>query len=159
MMIPNVVGLIAMIVVSRHSDRTLERRYHMAASVALAGIGMLLLGAPRSPLSSVVLFSAVAIGTYSFLPVFMSTPTEFLTGFSAAAGIALVTSVSNLGGFVGPYTFGLFRQRTGDSYHGLICAGILFLISSALALVLPKRIQLDPKQPSAATDAAFEAGL
>jgi ACS family tartrate transporter-like MFS transporter len=69
-MIPNLLGLIAMTVVSRHSDRTQERRYHMAASVALAGIGMLLLGAPRSPLSSVVLLSAVAIGSYSFLPIF-----------------------------------------------------------------------------------------
>jgi ACS family tartrate transporter-like MFS transporter len=91
-MIPNLLGLIAMIGASRHSDRTLERRYHMAASVALAAIGMLLLLAPSSPLSSVVLFSAVAIGAYSVLPVFMSTPAEFLTGFSAAAGITLVTT-------------------------------------------------------------------
>ena len=68
-MIPNLLGLIAMILVSRHSDRTLERRYHMVASVALAGIALLLLGEPRSPLLSVVLLSAVAIGAYSFLPV------------------------------------------------------------------------------------------
>jgi len=74
--------------------RTQERRYHLAASVALAEIGMLLLGAPRSPLSSVVLLSAVAIGTYSSLPVFISIPGEFLTGFSAAAGIALVSHPS-----------------------------------------------------------------
>src|SRR5215469_14552812 len=132
--IPNLLGLIAMIVASRHSDRTLERRYHLAASVALAGIAMLLLGAPCSPLSSVILLSVVAIGAYSFLPVFMSTPAEFLTGFSAAAGIALVVSVSNLGGFVGPYTVGLIRQRTGDSNYGLLCAGVLFLVSAILAL-------------------------
>jgi sugar phosphate permease len=145
-MIPNLLGLIAMILLSLHSDRTLERRYHMAAPVALAGIGMLLLGAPRSPFSSVVLLSAVAIGAYSFLPVFMSTPAEFLTGFSAAAGIALVTSVSNLGGFVGPYTVGFIRQRTGGSYRGLICAGVLFLISASLTLILPKQVQLVPEQ-------------
>jgi sugar phosphate permease len=158
-MIPNVLGLIAMILLSLHSDRTLERRYHMAAPVALAGIGMLLLGAPRSPFLSVVLLSAVAIGAYSFLPVFMSTPAEFLTGFSAAAGIALVTSVSNLGGFVGPYTVGFIRQRTGGSYRGLICAGVLFLISAFLALILPKQVQLVPEQPSPASDVAFEAGI
>jgi MFS transporter, ACS family, tartrate transporter len=158
-MIPNVVGLIAMIVASRHSDRTLERRYHMAASVALAGIGMLLLGAPRSPFSSVVLLSAIAVGAYSFLPVFMSTPAEFLTGFSAAAGIALVTSVSNLGGFVGPYTAGLIRQRTGGLYYGLICAGVLFLISACLALLLPKRALPPPDHLSEAADVAFETGV
>jgi ACS family tartrate transporter-like MFS transporter len=158
-MIPNLLGLIAMTVVSRHSDRTQERRYHMAASVALAGIGMLLLGAPRSPLSSVVLLSAVAIGSYSFLPIFFSVPGEFLTGFSAAAGIALVTSVANLGGFVGPYTFGVIRQRTGASYYGLISAGIFFLMSATLVLLLPKRIQRAPEPPSASANPAFEAGL
>src|SRR5216683_376155 len=127
-MIPNLLGLVAMILVSRHSDRTLERRYHMAMSVALAGIALLSLGASHSAFFSVVLFSAVAIGAYSFLPVFFSVPGEFLTGFSAAAGIALVTSVSNLGGFAGPYTVGIIRQRTGNSHYGLICAGIFFLV-------------------------------
>jgi ACS family tartrate transporter-like MFS transporter len=155
-MIPSLAGGIAMILVSRHSDRTLERRYHIATSGALAGVALLLLGAPRSPFLCVVLFSAVAIGSYSSLPVFFSVPGEFLSGFSAAAGIALVTSVANLGGFAGPYTVGLVRQRTGNSYYGLICAGVFFLVSAALALALPKRVQLAPEPPSAATGAAFE---
>jgi nitrate/nitrite transporter NarK len=117
---------------------------------------LLLLGGPRSPFLCVVLFSAVAIGSYSSLPVFFSVPGEFLSGFSAAAGIALVTSVANLGGFAGPYTVGLVRQRTGNSYYGLIGAGVFFLVSAALALALPKRVQLAPEPPSAATGAAFE---
>jgi predicted MFS family arabinose efflux permease len=138
-LLPNPVGLLLLILVSRHSDRTLERRYHIAASAAVAGIALLLLGAPRSAFFSIVLFSAVAIGAYSFLPVFFSMPGDFLTGFSAAAGIALVTSVANLGGFVGPYTVGMIRQQTGNMYYGLICAGIFFLLSAILALVLGKR--------------------
>jgi ACS family tartrate transporter-like MFS transporter len=111
-MIPSLLALFAMVVASRHSDRTLERRYHLATLNILAGIAFLLLGAPRSPFFSVVLFSAVAVGNYSFLPIFFSLPSEFLTGSSAAAGIALVTSVTNFGGFVGPFTVGLIRQRT-----------------------------------------------
>jgi ACS family tartrate transporter-like MFS transporter len=138
-MIPNLLGLIAMILVSRHSDRTLERRYHMATLGALAGIAMLLLGAPRSASVSLVLSTAVAVGSYSFLPIFFSLPGEFLTGFSAAAGIAFVTSVANLGGFVGPYTVGLIHQKTGSLYFGLICAGVSFLVSASLVFVLPKR--------------------
>jgi MFS transporter, ACS family, tartrate transporter len=157
-MIPNLLGLIAMILVSCHSDRTQERRYHIASATALSGISMLLLGTPRSPVLSVVLFSAVAIGAYSSLPVFFSMPSEFLTGFSAAAGIALVTSVANFGGFVGPYTVGLIRQRTGNSYYGLICAGIFFLASAGLAIVLPKRALPAPDQASGAADGAFETG-
>ena len=97
---------------------------------------MLFLGTPRTPFFSVILFSAVAIGAYSFLPVFMSVPGEFLTGFSAAAGIALVVSISNFGGFVGPYTVGLIRQKTGSSHFGLICSGISFLVSAVLASLL-----------------------
>lgn len=139
-MIPSLLALFAMVVASRHSDRTLERRYHLATLSVLAGIAFLLLGVPRSPLFSVVLFSAVAVGNYSFLPIFFSLPGEFLTGSSAAAGIALVTSVTNLGGFAGPFTVGLIRQRTGSFYPGLICAGIFFLVSASLAFVLPKRL-------------------
>jgi ACS family tartrate transporter-like MFS transporter len=150
---PNLLGLIVMILVSRHSDHTLERQYHMAASAALAGIALLLLGAPRSAFLSAVLFSAVAIGAYSFLPVFFSMPGEFLTGFSSAAGIALVTSVANLGGFVGPYMVGVIRQRTGNLYYGLICAGIFFLISAILTLALRKR---SSETESPATDLARE---
>ena len=157
-MIPNLLGLIAMILASRHSDRKLERRYHMATSSALAGIALLLLGAPHSAFFSVVLFSAVGIGSYSFLPVFFSMPGEFLTGFSAAAGIGLVTSVANFGGFVGPYTVGLIRQRTGNPYYGLICAGFFFLLSATLAVALPKRATPALDQRSGTAGIAFETG-
>jgi len=155
-MIPNLLAVVAMITASRHSDQTLERRYHMAALDALAGIALLLLGVPRSSLLSIILFSAVAAGSNSCLPIFFSLPGEFLTGFSAAAGIALVTAVANFGGFVGPYTFGVIRQRAGDSYYGMICSGIFFLISASLALILPKRFQSALKEPSPAPDPAFE---
>jgi ACS family tartrate transporter-like MFS transporter len=158
-MVPNLLGLIAMILVSRHSDRTLERRYHMATATALSGIAMLSLGAPRSPFLSGVFFSAVAIGAYSFLPVFFSMPGEFLTDFSAAAGIALITSVANFGGFVGPYTVGLIRQRTGSLSYGLICAGVFLLLSASLALILPRRAVPAIGPPSGAADVAFETGV
>jgi sugar phosphate permease len=150
-MIPNLLGGIAMILVSWHSDRTLERQYHMATLGALAGIALLLLGVPRSALFSLALFSAVAVGAYSFLPIFFSLPGEFLTGFSAAAGIALMTSVANLGGLVGPYTVGLIRQKTGSFYSGLICAGAFFLVSASLAFFLPKRAPSATGEPSGAS--------
>ena len=128
----------------------------MAAAGALAGAGMLLLGTPHSPFFSVVLFSAVAIGAYSFLPIFFSVPSEFLTGFSAAAGIAFVTSVANLGGFVGPYTVGLIRQKTGSFYTGLICAGVSFFIAACLSLLLPKCAMPASEHASGAARAALQ---
>jgi ACS family tartrate transporter-like MFS transporter len=134
-MIPNLAGLIAMVLVSRYSDRTLERRLFMVPSAAVAGFAMLLLGVPHSPVWTIVLFSAVAMGAYSFLPVFFAVPGEFLSGVSAAVGIAVVTSIANLGGFVGPYTVGLIRQATGSPYDGLVCAGTFFLLAATLASV------------------------
>src|SRR6516165_3027044 len=142
-----------MLRVPLHTDRTRERRLHMAAASALAGAGMLLLGVPHSALFSVALFSLVAIGAYSFLPIYFSVPGEFLTGFSAAAGIALVTSVANLGGFVGPFTVGLIRQKTGSFYFGLICAGVSFLISASLAFFLPKPALSAATEAPGASDA------
>ena len=155
-MVPNVLGLIAMILVSRHSDRTRERRYHMASATVFAGIALLLLGAPHSSLFSMIFLSAAAIGTYSYLPVFFSVPGEFLTGSAAAAGIALVTSVANFGGFVGPYTVGIISQRTGNSNHGLICAGVSFLISAGLSLLLPKQAMLVSEHASKRAGVAFK---
>jgi ACS family tartrate transporter-like MFS transporter len=140
LVVPNLAGVIAVIIVARHSDRTLERRYHMAAG-ALAGIGLLLLEASPTPFSSVVLFSVAAIGSYSFLPIFFSVPGEFLSGFPAAAGIALVTSVANLGGFVGPYVVGSIQGRTGSLSAGLAVAGLSFLVSATLASLLPRKAQ------------------
>jgi MFS family permease len=156
LMIPNLLGLIAMLLVSRHSDQTRERRHHMAAAGGLAGAAMLLLGMPHSPLFSLVLFSAVSIGACSVLPIFFSVPGEFLTGFSAAAGIALVTSVANFGGFVGPYTVGLIRQKTGSFYPGLFCAGIAFLISAGLSSLLPKRATLASERASPSANVASD---
>jgi MFS transporter, ACS family, tartrate transporter len=70
---------------------------------------------------------------------FWALPCEFLTGFAAASGIALVTSIANLGGFVGPYAVGLIQQRTGNLQGSLVPAGIAMLVFATLLLFLPER--------------------
>ena len=70
---------------------------------------------------------------------FWALPCEFLTGFAAASGIALVTSIANLGGFVGPYAVGLIQQRTGNLQGSLVPAGIAMLVFATLLLLLPER--------------------
>jgi ACS family tartrate transporter-like MFS transporter len=138
-MIPYLVGLIGMILVSRSSDRRLERKYHAAIPAIVAGFAFLSLGTSRSAFFSIGLLSFVVVGLYSLLGPLWSLPSEFLTGFSAASGIALITSVGILGGFVGPYAVGLIRQRTGSLYGGLAFAGVSVLVSATLVLFLPKR--------------------
>ena len=137
-MIPYVVALVGMIFVGRSSDRRMERRYHAAACLLVGGIGFLSLGWVHSPFVTVVLLSLLAIGYCSSLSPFWAMPSEFLTGLSAASGIAFINSVGNLGGFFGPSMVGFITQRTGTLYGGLAFAGISMLVGAALVLLLPK---------------------
>src|SRR5215471_416422 len=137
-MVPYLVGLAVMILVARNSDRTLERRYHAALPAVIAAFCLILLGATgtNSPFAYVAFWCLVASGVYSIYGPFWSLPNEFLTGFSAAAGIALINSFGNLGGFVGPYAIGAINRRTGTFRGGLIFAGISLFASAMLILAL-----------------------
>ena len=139
LILPYLVALIGMVVVSHHSDRTLERRYHVAACAFVAGIALILLGTTHGIFFSVALLSIAVLGTFSLLPVFFALPGEFLTGFSAASGIALITSIANLGGFAGPYAVGFIHDRTGGLYAGMAVVGVSLFMCAALTLLLPKR--------------------
>jgi ACS family tartrate transporter-like MFS transporter len=143
--IPNLAGLAAMILVSRSSDRTLERRYHVAIPAVVAGIALTLLGTASSTFFSVALLCLLAAGVHSYWSPFWALPTEFLTGYSAAAGIALINSVGNLGGFVGPYMIGAIAMRTGNFYAGLAIAGVSLFISATLVLFLPRKARAPAK--------------
>jgi MFS transporter, ACS family, tartrate transporter len=142
--IPYLVALAAMILVSRSSDRKLERRYHVAIPAIVGAGALVLLGATRSPFYSLTLLSFLAAGVYSYIGPFWALPSEFLTGYSAAAGIALISSVGSLGGFVGPYMIGAVAMRTGNLYAGLAMAGVPLFMSATLVLLLPKGVQRGP---------------
>ena|SRR5579864_9139978 len=138
-MVPYLAGLLAMILVSRSSDRRLERRYHVAIPLIVGGIALMLLGTTNSIWLSIALWSLVAMGVFSSYGPFWSLPNEFLAGVSAASGIALVTSVGSLGGFVGPYVIGAVANGPGGIYRGLAIAGVSLFVAATLALLLPLR--------------------
>jgi ACS family tartrate transporter-like MFS transporter len=142
LMIPHLVGLPIMVMVSRSSDRKQERRFHAAIPAIAAGIALALLGATPSIFPTILLLSFAALGIYSVYGPFYSLPGDFLTGFAAASGIALVSSLANLGGFAGPYATGWISQRTGSLYGGLAVAGVSLFASATLMLLLPKTISV-----------------
>jgi MFS transporter, ACS family, tartrate transporter len=143
--IPNLVGLAAMILVSLSSDRRLERRYHVAIPAIMAGTALALLGTTRSPFYSVTLLAFLAAGVYSFLGPFWALPSEFLTGFSAAAGIALINSVGNLSQLAGPYMIGAIAMKTGNLYAGLAIAAVPLFLSATLILLVPRKARAPAK--------------
>src|SRR5467141_2274741 len=140
-MIPHLVGLPVMVMVSRSSDRKQERRFHAAIPAIAAGIALASLGATQSIFPTIVLLSFAALGIYSVYGPFYSLPSDFLTGFAAASGIALVSSLANLGGFAGPYATGWISQKTGSLYGGLAVAGVSLFASATLMLLLPRRLR------------------
>ena len=138
-MVPHLAGLAMMILVSRSSDLKLERRYHAAIPAIAGGLALVLLSTTNSPLVSILLWSFVAMGIYSFYGPFFSIPSKFLTGFSAASGIALINSVGNLGGFAGPSAIGTLANETSGIHGGLAVAGISLFASATLVLLLPNK--------------------
>jgi ACS family tartrate transporter-like MFS transporter len=144
-MIPNLAGLAAMIVISRNSDRRLERRYHVAIPAALGALALALLSLTHTLVFSVALLCVLAIGAVGFLGPFWAMPSEFLTGRPAAAGIALVNSVGNLAGFAGPYALGAMSQRTGSLSRGLAFASIPLLLSALLVVMLRREEKAGPR--------------
>ena len=139
-MIPYATALVAMIFVSRSSDRWMERRYHAAISLLVGGAGFLSLTTIHSPLVTIALLSLLMVGYCSSLSPFWAMPSEFLAGFSAASGIAVINSVGNLGGFFGPSVVGFISQKTGTLYGGLAFAGISMLMAAMLVWLLPKKV-------------------
>jgi MFS transporter, ACS family, tartrate transporter len=142
-MIPYLVGLPVMILVGRSSDRTLERRYHAAIPLLIGAASLVLLGTitTSSVFLSVALWSVVASGIFTLWGPFWSLPNEFLTGFSAAAGIALINCVGNLGGFVGPYAIGAISKKTGSFHAGLVFVAFSLFASAMLILALRRRTE------------------
>jgi MFS transporter, ACS family, tartrate transporter len=138
-MIPYIVGAVAMIWIGRRSDRTMERRWHAALPPLLAAVGMVLLGQTSSPVWSIILLSIVTAGIYSFFGPFWALPGLFLTEASAAVGIAIINSVGNLGGFIGPYLIGDVKKATGSVYGGLVVLAVFLVLGTVLILAMKKQ--------------------
>ena len=102
--VPYMAAVVAMFAVGRHSDQTGERRLHAAGSFVAAGVGLLLVGytGEQHAVLSMLCLSLAAAGILTAMPLFWTLPTGFLTSAAAAAGIGLINSFGNLGGYVGP---------------------------------------------------------
>ena len=139
-MIPWGLAAIAMVVWSAHSDRTGERRWHAAGGlfVGIVGlIGLALVG--HDPITSIIALSLVTVGILSWVATFWSLPTAFLSGTAAAAGIAWINSVGNLGGHFGPDLIGRIRTATGGaSETAFYTLAAVALLGAIIILVLPR---------------------
>jgi len=134
--LPFSAAAIGMVTVAAHSDRTGERKYHVAVCAVVAAIGLATASRASSPVVALGALSFAAVGLYSFTPPFWSLPTAFLRGDGAAAGIALINATGNLGGFIGPYLMGWIRDLSGDFKFGLLTLATAATLSAILVASL-----------------------
>jgi ACS family tartrate transporter-like MFS transporter len=130
--IPYAIAIVGMVVIPRHSDRTGERKGHVAACLALAAAAF----AISTMVSPVAAVGALAVGLFFLLGVhgvFWTMPAALLGGTAAAAGIAMINSIGNLGGFGGPYLVGVMKDATGSTDGGLLTLAAILAIGSFVA--------------------------
>jgi ACS family tartrate transporter-like MFS transporter len=136
--IPYIAAAAGMILIGRSSDRSGERFLHVAIPSFIGALGFIATGLLSSPIPAMIALTVAAVGDYSTRGPFWALPGKFLTGSSAAAGIALINAMAAVGGFVGPYAVGYLKDATGSFSSPLyLLAGILFA-GSVLTLFLRK---------------------
>lgn len=140
--IPFTAALVAMVLVGRNSDRTGERKLHVAACAITASAGLLLAAASQHNIWLLVLsFTLSQMGQRSVMSVFWAIPPLFLGGTGAAAGIGLINAIGNLGGWAGPSMMGWLRDSTGGYVGGLlVLAAVLIVEAVAVSLLRLPRV-------------------
>ena len=129
-------AIAAMVLLGLSSDRMGERAGHVAFAAVMGACGLMGAAVFHSPVMVIAGFCLAASGIYGALAVFWTLPTALLRGTAAAAGLALINSVANLGGFFGPYITGFLRTLTGDYVLGLlVMAGMLGLAAISVLLI------------------------
>jgi ACS family tartrate transporter-like MFS transporter len=140
--IPYAIAAVFVYFWSKRSDRTGNRVWHACVSMAMAAVGLLGAGylLPVNAVLAMIFLTIAAMGIYSAIAPFLAMPSAALTGAAAAAGLAMVNSLGNLGGFVAPYVVGLLKDATGNSQSGLtFLAACLAITSVATYLYARKR--------------------
>jgi ACS family tartrate transporter-like MFS transporter len=136
--IPWIAATVFMIISSKHSDTTHERRWHVALSAVAGAAGLIIAGLTTNPALELASLSLAAAGIWGTLGPFWAMSSESLAGAGAAAGIALINSVGNLGGFAGPYLIGWVRTRTNSFTWGLVVLAFV-LIGGAVVTLATQR--------------------
>ena len=135
--LPYVVAAVGMVAFGRHSDRTNERRLHIAVAAFVGGAAFAAAALTNGLIAELILLSIGMLGLASMFGPFWTHTTSIVGRADAAVGIALVNSVGNIGGFVGPYVFGSIKDATNGFGAGLVFVGVVLALGGAIASSVP----------------------
>ena len=148
--VPYVCGAIAMVVWARLSDRGTDRTFYPAVSLLVGSLGLVTSTFLTSPAATVAALCVAVAGINSFVATFWAVPSSFLTGRAAAGGIAMIVSIGNLGGFVGPFMIGQIRDLTQTFTAPLLAVAGFLLAGSIVMVVFGRLVGRDLANPAAA---------
>jgi MFS transporter, ACS family, tartrate transporter len=134
--IPSIVAIVAMVLWARHSDRTGERKWHVVIPCVAAAAGLAFAGIAQTAFGVVLALVVVNVGISAAKAPLWAMPSTFLSGAGAAAGIAMINSIGNLGGFVGPFAIGWLKSVTGGYAAGLYVVALSLGVSAVLTLLM-----------------------
>jgi MFS family permease len=147
--IPSCVALVAVLWLGRRSDRKSERYGHAAAANFVGGAALLASALLFDPTTRMVALSLALAGTLSFAAVFWAIPAAFLSGASAAGGIAAISAVGIIGGFVSPWFIGYLKDVTGDFRWGLGAVGVVAIFAAAALFAFGRAQAAEPLSATA----------
>jgi ACS family tartrate transporter-like MFS transporter len=134
--VPFVFGAAGMLLLTRHSDKTGERKRHVAFALFVTALGAAMSVLFDDPVLKIACFCVSQIGISSLPPLFWTLPASFLTGTGAATGIAAINSLGNLSSFLGPYILGYSKNKTGSFSIGLLILAGVSAIGALIAVSL-----------------------
>ncbi|CAL77629.1 putative permeases of the major facilitator superfamily [Bradyrhizobium sp. ORS 278] len=133
---PYALGAICMLLWARLANRARHRLWFVCGALATAGVALSVSASFAAPLPAMLALTVTVIGILSFQATYWAIPSGFLTGRAAAAGLALIVSIGNLGGFVGPYMIGYLRETTKSFSTPLYVLSAILLIGTVVMAVL-----------------------
>jgi ACS family tartrate transporter-like MFS transporter len=137
--LPFLVTAIAMVLVGMSSDRAGERRWHTAIPAFVGAAGLIAAGYGTSTILVVTGIGLGLVCAESMVGPFWALATSRIAGLSAAAGIAVINSLANLGGYFGPDIIGFFRKANGGFRGGLLAIGLTLAVSGGIALIVGRQ--------------------
>ena len=143
--IPFGIATATMLVVAHRAGRAPSRRPYLIVPTLVGAIGTVLTAQAQSPLLLIVAITIATVGLLSAVPVFWALPTAFLSGTGAAAGIALIAAVGNLGGFAGPAFTGVMEDSTGGFEVPLTVLAVLLVLGALLGLLAREEAAIVPE--------------
>jgi ACS family tartrate transporter-like MFS transporter len=143
--LPYVAGVIAMILWGMSSDARRERIWHIALASLLGAAGLVGAATFHAPVAILVALGVAVCGIYAALAVFWTLPPSFLGGTAAAGGIALINSISNLGGFFGPAIMGWLKQHTGSFTVGLGILSAGMIVAAAVVVLVGRTLSFSAR--------------